>query len=46
VKVLWTIFGLAPALLFVTGGLMWWNRVLSKRWKQRRIRREAHSSAG
>jgi len=27
-KVLWTILGLAPAVLFVTGMLMWWNRVL------------------
>lgn len=33
VKALWTILGLAPALLFVTGALMWWNRVLSK-WVQ------------
>ncbi|HEU0120851.1 MAG TPA: PepSY-associated TM helix domain-containing protein [Bryobacteraceae bacterium] len=33
VKVLWTVLGLAPALLFVTGFLMWWNRVLSKRWR-------------
>jgi uncharacterized iron-regulated membrane protein len=28
-KVLWVILGLAPAVLFVTGILMWWNRVLS-----------------
>jgi uncharacterized iron-regulated membrane protein len=27
-KVLWVIIGLAPAFLFVTGALMWWNRVL------------------
>ena len=27
-KVLWAVFGLAPLLLFVTGALMWWNRVL------------------
>ena len=27
-KPLWTIAGLAPAVLFVTGALMWWNRVL------------------
>ena len=31
VKILWTVFGLAPALLFATGSLMWWNRVLCKR---------------
>ena len=27
---LWTILGLAPAVLFGTGALMWWNRVLRK----------------
>lgn len=27
-KALWVIIGLAPAFLFVTGALMWWNRVL------------------
>jgi uncharacterized iron-regulated membrane protein len=30
-EALWTILGLAPALLAATGALMWWNRVLSKR---------------
>ncbi len=30
VKVLWVILGLAPPFLFVTGALMWWNRVLSR----------------
>jgi uncharacterized iron-regulated membrane protein len=28
-KAVWVIIGLAPAFLFVTGVLMWWNRVLS-----------------
>jgi uncharacterized iron-regulated membrane protein len=28
-KALWVVIGLAPAFLFVTGALMWWNRVLS-----------------
>jgi uncharacterized iron-regulated membrane protein len=28
IKLAWTILGLVPALLFLTGGLMWWNRVL------------------
>jgi uncharacterized iron-regulated membrane protein len=27
-KVLWFVLGLAPPVLFVTGALMWWNRVL------------------
>ncbi len=28
IKALWAIFGLAPAVMFVTGSSMWWNRVL------------------
>ena len=28
VKTLWVILGLVPAALFVTGAIMWWNRVL------------------
>ena len=32
-EALWSIFGLIPALLFVTGALMWWNRVVRKRGK-------------
>lgn len=43
VKVLWAVLGLTPGLLFVTGFLMWWNRVLSKRW--RRWRRRARGGA-
>jgi uncharacterized iron-regulated membrane protein len=31
VKWLYTILGLAPAALFVTGAIMWWNRVLQKK---------------
>lgn len=34
VKALWAVVGLTPALLFVTGFLMWWNRVLSKLWRR------------
>lgn len=37
IKLIWVIAGLSPAALFVTGFLMWWNRVLSKRWQQSRI---------
>ncbi len=29
-KILWVVLGLAPALLSITGGLMWWNRVVRK----------------
>jgi uncharacterized iron-regulated membrane protein len=30
-EAVWTIIGLAPAILAATGALMWWNRVLSKK---------------
>jgi uncharacterized iron-regulated membrane protein len=30
VKALWVILGLVPAMLFVTGVIMWWNRTLSR----------------
>lgn len=36
-KVLWTVLGLAPAVLAVTGALMWWNRVLSKKVGRRAL---------
>ena len=29
-KALWAVVGLVPALLFVTGAVMWWNRQRSK----------------
>ena len=34
VKALWAVFGLVPPLLFVTGALMWWNRVIRHGPKQ------------
>lgn len=33
-KALWALLGLIPAVLTITGYLMWWNRVLSKKWTQ------------
>ena len=30
-KALWAIVGVVPAIMFVTGLLMWWNRVVRKR---------------
>jgi uncharacterized iron-regulated membrane protein len=36
VEIIWTVFGLAPAVLFVTGTLMWWNRVL-RPWMRGRL---------
>jgi uncharacterized iron-regulated membrane protein len=36
IKYLWVILGLAPAILAVTGGLMWWTRVIRKSGSARR----------
>jgi uncharacterized iron-regulated membrane protein len=33
IKFLWFVLGLVPALLTVTGLIMWWNRVLKKKWR-------------
>lgn len=33
-EIVWTVAGLAPAVLFGTGALMWWNRVLRKRFRR------------
>lgn len=35
VKAIWAVLGLSPAILFVTGFLMWWNRVVGKKWRRR-----------
>ena len=32
-KAVWAIFGMAPTVMFVTGAMMWWNRVLGPRWR-------------
>jgi len=43
-KAIWAIFGLAPAAMFVTGAIMWWNRVLRPRLAN--ARRPARSHGG
>ena len=30
-KFVWALFGLAPAAMFITGTVMWWNRVVRKK---------------
>ena len=30
-KAVWAVLGIVPAMMFVTGVIMWWNRVLRKR---------------
>jgi uncharacterized iron-regulated membrane protein len=42
-KTLWVVLGLLPVFLFVTGAIMWWNRVLSP---AARRSREARIPAG
>jgi len=42
IEALWVILGLAPPLLFCTGALMWWNRVLRpSAWRARKKARLA-----
>ena len=43
-KAVWAFFGLAPAAMFVTGAMMWWNRVLRPR-RQTLARRSRRPSA-
>ena len=31
-RVAWLLFGLAPAVLYVTGMIVWWRRVVRPRW--------------
>jgi uncharacterized iron-regulated membrane protein len=40
-KLIWALAGLAPAAMFVTGTVMWWNRVVRKKF-----RRTSRSSGG
>lgn len=32
-KAIWAVFGLAPAAMFVTGAILWWNRVGRSGWR-------------
>jgi uncharacterized iron-regulated membrane protein len=34
IKLLWGILGLVPPLLFLTGGVIWWNRVIRRSIRQ------------
>lgn len=38
-KLTWAVVGLVPAGMFVTGALMWWNRVVRKRAKTTKLSR-------
>jgi len=39
-KALWAVVGLAPALMFITGAIMWWNRSLALRMRSLLSRRQ------
>jgi uncharacterized iron-regulated membrane protein len=41
-RILWIILGIAPAILYVSGLLMWWNRSILPALRRRRRRRVAH----
>jgi len=42
-KAIWAVFGLAPAIMFVTGAIIWWTRVIGPR--RRSTARSARSRA-
>lgn len=44
-RMLWLIAGLMPGVLFVAGILMWWNRTLSRKWRNARQPSPARSAA-
>jgi uncharacterized iron-regulated membrane protein len=44
-KAVWAFFGLAPAALFVSGTIMWWNRVLRPRRRSHAEKSRPSSSA-
>ena len=44
VKAVWAAFGMAPAVMFVTGSIMWWNRVV-RRWLRRTVTGDAEQNA-
>ena len=41
VEIVWTAFGILPVVLFVTGMLMWWHRVLRPIWRRGLVARPA-----
>jgi uncharacterized iron-regulated membrane protein len=45
-KAIWAVFGLAPAAMFVTGAIMWWNRVLRPGWQTRRQPARGRAATG
>ena len=47
VRITYVIIGLLPAVMFVTGSIMWWNRVLRRWWvAERKTTRQAAAFPG
>jgi uncharacterized iron-regulated membrane protein len=49
-KAIWAVAGIVPAIMFVTGGVMWWNRVVRPRLRSRAtvletVRRDTRAKA-
>ena len=45
-KVIWAAFGLVPPVMFVTGALMWWNRVVRRGARQSEAEPETARGVG
>ncbi len=45
-EAIWAVMGLVPAILAVTGALMWWNRVLAKKIRRSRDPRSSVAIVG
>jgi uncharacterized iron-regulated membrane protein len=46
VKILWVLLGIAPALLAVTGLIMYWNRKLRPAWLRRKSASQCRDKTG
>jgi uncharacterized iron-regulated membrane protein len=45
-KSVWALIGLTPAVMFATGAVMWWNRVIVKRQRTQRRTKDTKGSTG
>lgn len=45
-EALWVVLGLIPPVLFITGAVMWWNRVLGPAWQRMRRGQESPELLG
>jgi uncharacterized iron-regulated membrane protein len=45
-QILWALLGLVPAVLVITGYVMWWQRTLKKKWSKLKAKKRTKHSAG